>query len=138
MRKTSRVILALGLVLGFSLVCLGAQDVESSPQAKVYRACEKAIKAGDYDAYSKCVTSTVLKDMAKQGKEMGKTTKDLMGLMQIMSPTDVKFTALKVDGKTATLSATGKMDATAMKGSIPLEDEGGQWKLGKQSWENAK
>ena len=67
---------------------------------------------------------------------MGKTPKDLMGLLQIMQPKDVKLSDLKVDGKKATMAATGKSDNETMHGSIELVDENGQWEVRKQSWSN--
>jgi hypothetical protein len=138
MRKTTRAILALGLLIGLSLPTLAAdKNLEDSPQAKVYRASLKAIDTGDYTAYTKCMTSEAVKEIEKQTKEMGKTPKDGMELMKMMAPSDVKFTDLKVDGKKATLSATGKQDKETVYGTINLQDENG-WKVGKQAWTNKK
>jgi len=141
MRTTTRSILALGLFLGLSLPTLAAdaaKDIEATPQAKVYRASLKAIADGDFDAYARCMTSEAAKGIEAETKEMGKTTKEGMALLQAIAPTDIKLTALKVDGKKATLSATGQMDKETMKGSIDLEEENGQWKVGAQSWSNEK
>jgi hypothetical protein len=140
MKTAIRSILALGLLLGLSLPASAAdsKDVESTPQAKVYRASLKAIADGDFNAYAKCMTSQAVKEIEAQTKEMGKTTKEGMELMKIMAPSDIKLTALKVDGKKATLSATGEQDTEVMYGSIDLEEENGQWKVGKQSWTNKK
>jgi Domain of unknown function (DUF4878) len=143
MKAITRSILALGLLLGLSLAAGAAEkaaskDIESTPQAKVYRASMKAIQEGNYDAYIKCMTSEAVKEIEKQTKEMGKTPKDGMEMMKMMAPSDIKFTDLKVDGKKAVLSATGKMDKDTMKGSIDLAEENGQWKVGKQSWSDAK
>lgn len=143
MKTAIRSILALGLLLGLFVATAGAsaadsKDLESTPQAKVYRASLKAIDAGDYTAYTKCMTSEAAKEMEKQTKELGKTPKDGMELMKMMAPSDVKFTNLKVDGKKAVLSATGKQDKETMYGSIDLEEEKGEWRVGKQSWTNKK
>jgi len=139
MRTTTRAILAVGLLIGLSLPTLAAdaKNLEDTPQAKVYRASLKAIAAGDYTAYTKCMTSEAVKEIEKQTKEMGKTPKDGMELMKMMAPSDVKFTDLKVDGKKATLSATGKQDKETVYGTIDLQDENG-WKVGKQAWTNKK
>src|SRR5215831_16783616 len=139
MRTTPRAILAVGLLIGLSLPTLAAdaKNLEDTPQAKVYRASLKAIAAGDYTAYTKCMTSEAVKEIEKQTKEMGKTPKDGMELMKMMAPSDVKFTDLKVDGKKATLSATGKQDKETVYGTINLQDENG-WKVGKQAWTNKK
>jgi ketosteroid isomerase-like protein len=141
MRTTLRSLsTALALLLGLTLPAFaaGSKDVESTPQAKVYRASLKAIADGDYPAYTKCMTSEAVKEIEKQTKEMGKTPKDGMELMKMMAPSDVKLTDLKVDGKKAVLTATGKQDKEDVFGSIDLLEENGQWKVGKQSWTNKK
>ena len=66
------------------------------------------------------------------------TPKDMMELMQIMQPKSVKLSDLKVDGKTATMSATGKSENETMYGKVELVDENGQWKVRKQAWSNTK
>ena len=143
MRLAIRSALVLGLLFGFTLTAATAlaadsKDLESTPQAKVYRASLKAIDAGDYAAYTKCMTSEAVKEIEKQTKELGKTPKDGMELMKMMAPSDVKLTNLKVDGKKAVLSATGKQDKETMYGTINLEEEKGEWRVGKQSWTNTK
>jgi ketosteroid isomerase-like protein len=143
MKTAFRSVLALGLLLGLALtastaLASDAKDVESTPQAKVYRASLKAIDSGDYAAYTKCMTSEAVKEIEKQTKEMGKTPKDGMEMMKMMAPSDVKLTNLKVDGKKAVLSATGKQDKETMYGTVNLEEEKGEWKVGKQSWTNKK
>ena len=139
MRNWVRLPVVIGICLGLSLVATSAraaQDVEGTPQAKAYRASLKAIAAGDYQAYRKTLSSSTLKQMDEQTK--GKSPRDVMEFMKMMSPTDVKLTSVKVDGKNATLGASAKMDGQAMKGSIELQEEGEQWKLGQPSWEQAK
>jgi hypothetical protein len=69
---------------------------------------------------------------------MGKSPKDMLEFMSMMTPKDLTFTSLKVDGKKATLMATGKVDAEVNKGTIELAEEDGQWKVGHESWTNAK
>ena len=138
----SGLVLALLLVsflaTPFAASAADSKDIESSPQAKVYRASDKAIAAGDLKAYSQTLASEANQEMEKMAKEMGKTPKDVMGLIQIMQPKDVKLSDLKVDGKKATMAATGKSDNETMYGSIELVDENGQWKVRKQSWSNTK
>jgi hypothetical protein len=139
MRPSTRVQLVLGICVGLSLAAIparGAQDVEATPQAKAYRAALKAISAGDYEGYRKTLSSGTLKQMDEQTK--GKSPKEVMDFVKMMSPTDVKLTSVKVEGKNSTLSADAKMDGQAMKGSIALQEEGGQWKVGQPSWQPAK
>ncbi len=139
MRKATRALLCLILGLAVSpAFAAPGKDFESTPQAKVYRANQKAIAAGDYEAYKKTMSSEALKEMDAQTKAMGKQPKDIMELIKMMSPTDIKIIDVKVDGKKATIAVTGKSDGQAMKGSAALVEENGQWKIGKQDWSNAK
>ncbi len=140
MRKATRALLGLALGLALTAPALAAppKDFESTPQAKVYRANAKAIAASDFEAYKKTMSSEALKQMDAQAKEMKKAPKDLMELLKMMSPTDIKITDVKVDGKKATLSLTGKSDNEMMKGTADEVVENGLWKVGKQSWSNAK
>jgi hypothetical protein len=140
MHKSNRALLCLALGIAVTLPALAAptKDVESTPQGKVLRANLKAVAASDFEAYKKTMSSESLKQMDAQAKELKKTPKELMEFVKMMSPTDIKFTDLKVDGKMATLSMTGKSDGQAMKGSADMVEENGQWKVGKQSWSNAK
>ena len=141
MKSAIRTTLALALLIGLAQISRAAdnsKDLEKTPQAKAYRALLKAMDAGDYEAYKKCMVKAAGPEMDKQTKEMGKTPKETLGFLKMMAPTGIKFTSLKVDGKKATLMAEGKVDAELNKGSIELAEEDGQWKVGHQSWSNAK
>ena len=141
MRTATRWILTLGLVLALPAAARAAgsgKSFEDTPQAKAYRAQVKAIQAGDYDAYRKTMTKASLAQMDQQTKEMGMDKKKVMEMMKALLPTDLKVTDVKVDKNKATLMATGMMDKEVNKGTIEMEQEDGQWKVGKQSWTNAK
>ena len=142
MRIANRVTLfVLLLALIFSSSALGAgaaKDIEATPQAKAYRALLKTVEKGDYEGYKKCMTKEAAKGIDQQTKEMGLDPKKGMEMMKAMTPSDLKLTSVKVDGKKATLEATGKMDNELNKGTISLEQEDGQWKVANQSWTNAK
>src|SRR5678816_3332173 len=86
-----------------------AEDASKSPQAKAYQTSLKAIQSGDFEAYKKSVTKAARAGIEKDMKEMGMDSKKGMEMLKAMAPSDIKYTALKVDGKKATLSATGKM-----------------------------
>jgi hypothetical protein len=135
-----RFVPAILLALSFSYPALAAdsKELEATPQGKAYRAQEKAIKAGDYEAYKKTMTKASAAGMEKQTKEMNMDPKKTMEFMKAMLPTDLKFTSLKVDKNKATLMATGKVGGEVNKGTIELEQEDGQWKIAMQSWTNAK
>jgi hypothetical protein len=140
MRTTLRSLCALTILLGTSLALPAAdsKDIEATPQAKAYRASVKAIDSGDDKAYVKTLASEASQEMEKLAKEMGKTPKDIMELVKIMQPADVKLSDLKVDGKKATMAAMGKSDGETMYGNIELQDENGQWKVRRQKWSNTK
>jgi hypothetical protein len=127
-------------VLAALLLALPAisEDASKSPQAKAYETSLKAIAAGDFEAYKKSVTRDARAGIEKDMKEMGMDSKKGMEMLKQMAPSDLKYTAVKVDGKKATLSATGKMMDEPQYGTIELEEEDGAWKVGHQSWTNKK
>ena len=140
MRTTSRLALSLCLILSLAAAAAGADDakkLESTPQAKAYRVMLKAIDAGDFEAYKKSMTKEARTAIDAQMKEMEMKPEDAMKFMKAMAPTELKFTSLKVDGKKATMMATGKVGGEPNnKGTIDLAEEDGVWKIGKQSWTN--
>jgi hypothetical protein len=115
-----------------------AEDASKSPQAKAYQASLEAIASGDFEAYKKTVSKEARAGIEKDMKEMNMDAKKGMEMLKEMAPTDIKYTALKVDGKKATLSATGKMFDAPQYGTIELVEEEGAWKVGHQSWTNKK
>jgi len=141
MRITRRVVVPSALLIALTFSSARAADsrnLDGTPQAKAYGALLKAVAAGDFDAYKKSMTKEAAKGIDQQTKEMGLDPKKGMELMKAMTPSDLKLTSLKVEGKKATLEATGKVDEEANKGTIALEQEDGQWKVANQSWTNAK
>ena len=141
MRIARRVAVLAALLMGLTLstaFAADSKDVEASPQAKAYRALLKSVAAGDFEAYKKSMTKEAAQGIDKQTKEMGLDPKKGMEMLKAMTPKDLKLTSLKVEGKKATLMATGMMDKEANKGTIALEQEDGQWKVANQSWTNAK
>ena len=78
------------------------------------------------------------KGMDQQMKDAGIDAKKGMEFLKAMSPTELKFTSLKLDGKKATLEATGKVGGEINYGTIEMVDEDGQWKVVRQSWTNKK
>lgn len=135
--RTTLTLLVLAL-LGAPALTGGGKDLEATPQAKAYRVLLKAVDDGDYEGYKKAMVAEASKSIDEQTKEMGMTPKKAMEFMKAMAPTDVKLTDLKVDGKKATLSATGKSEGETNWGTIELAEENGTWKVGHQSWTNKK
>jgi len=132
-------LLAAACVLATPALGAGAgKNFEATPQARAYRALLKTVAAGDFEGYKKCMTKESSKGIDQQMKDMGMDSKKGMDILKAMTPTDLKFTSLKVDGKKATLEATGKVMGEANKGTIAMEQEDGQWRVANQSWTNAK
>ena len=139
MRILARAVLTLLLVsLAAAPAFAGGKDLETTPQAKAYRALLKTVEAADYEGYKKAMTAESAKGMDAQTKEMGMEPKKAMLFLKTMSPTEIKFTDLKVEGKKATLSATGNSGGERSYGSIQMAEEGAQWKVVQQSWSNKK
>jgi predicted outer membrane protein len=134
-RRTPVFLCLLALLAGSRAL---AADAKDSPQAKAYLAMWKAVETGDYEAYKKAHTKETAKQIDQQTKEMKMDPKKTMEFMKDMAPKELKFTGLKVDGKKATLDATGKVGGEANKGTVSMEEEDGQWKVVKESWTNAK
>ena len=115
-----------------------SKDLEKTAQVKAYRALLKTVDAGDYEAYKKGMAAETAKGMDQQMKDAGIDAKKGMEFLKAMSPTELKFTSLKLDGKKATLEATGKVGGEINYGTIEMVDEDGQWKVVRQSWTNKK
>ena len=113
-----------------------AADAAKSPQAKVYAAWVKAVKAGDLAAWKTLVPAEASPQIEAQAKEMKKTPKDVIEFLGMMTPDENTITGLKVDGTKATLSVTGKTkgEPKPSYGKVEMIQEGGAWKVGKQSW----
>jgi hypothetical protein len=140
-RDTRNLFPLIFLALAISVPALASgpsKNLESTPQGKAYRAQEKAIRAGDFEGYKKTMTKASAAEIDRQVKEMGMDSKKGMEVLQAMLPTELKFTALKVDRAKATLQATGNVGGEVNRGTVDFELEDGQWKIVKQSWTNAK
>ncbi|HEX9304009.1 MAG TPA: polymer-forming cytoskeletal protein [Thermoanaerobaculia bacterium] len=136
--RTSFSVLVAALLCAPIFAAGASKDLEKTPQVKAYRALLKTIDAGDYEAYKKGMAAESAKGMDQQMKDSGMDAKKGMAFLKAMSPTDLKLTSLKVDGKKATLLATGKVDGEINYGTIEMAEEDGQWKVVRQSWTNKK
>jgi hypothetical protein len=130
------VLLAIGTLSATAGAAASAADAAKSDQAKVYAAWVKAVKAGDLAAWKKLVPAEASQQIEAQAKEMKKTPKDVLDFLGAMSPDENTVTGLKVDGTKATLSVTGKTkgEPKPSYGKVEMIQEGGAWKVGKQSW----
>jgi hypothetical protein len=139
-RRVTLLLLLLALPVSLSAAAAAAQTkgLDKTPQVKAYQTLLKAVAAQDFEAYKKAMTKEAGKAMDQQTKEMGLDPKKGMEFLKAMSPAELKYTSLKVDGKKATLMAAGKIGGEMNTGTIELAEEDGQWKVGKQSWTNVK
>jgi hypothetical protein len=114
----------------------GDGDAARSPQAKAYLDWVKAVKAGNLEAWKKLVPAEASQQIEAQAKEMKKKPKDVVEFLGAMTPDENKITGLKVDGGKATLLVTGrtKGEPKPSYGKVEMIQEGGAWKVGKQSW----
>ncbi len=138
MHKALRFVAIAVAALIVALPAFAAQDFSKSPQVAAYKALLKAVDAGDFEGYKKSMTKASAEGIDSQIKEMGMDPKKGMEMLKAMSPENIKYTALKVDGKKAVLSATAKMMDADQYGTIDLEEEAGAWKVVQQSWTNKK
>jgi hypothetical protein len=134
--RTSLSVLVAALLCGSAFAAGGSKDLEKTPQVKAYRALLKTVDAGDYEAYKKLMAAESAKGMDQQMKDAGMDPKKGMEFLKAMEPTELKVTSLKVDGKKATLLATGKVGGEVNYGTIEMAEEDGQWKVVQQGWTN--
>ena len=69
MRIATRIAVLSALLIGLTLssaLAADAKNIEATPQAKAYRALLKAVAAGDFDAYKKCMTKEAAAGIDKQ------------------------------------------------------------------------
>ncbi len=139
--RVVRLLLPVVALLTFVQAARGSDDpkkLESTPQAKAYRAQLAAVHAGDWGAYEKASTKKAFQIDEKLMKAAKKTPKTMLAFISHMAPQEVSFTSLEVDGKKATLTASGMLDGAMNKGTIRLIEEDGGWKVDEQSWTDAK
>src|SRR5712691_4477757 len=134
--RTSLSVLAAALLSASAFAAGASKDLEKTPQVKAYRALLKTVDAGDYEAYKNLMAAESAKGMDQQMKDAGIDPKKGMEFLKAMEPTELKITSLKVDGKKATLLATGKVGGELNYGTIEMAEEDGQWKVVQQSWTN--
>jgi hypothetical protein len=111
-----------------------AAAAEKSPQAKAYRAYEKALRAGDMAGIKKGVTAERAKQLDAEPK-----AKEMIGLIGMMMPKEIKILDLKTEGpNAATLVLSGKGEGGGEEtGEAKMKVEGGAWKVDVESWKGS-
>ena len=103
---------------------------QKSPQAKVYADFLQAIQKEDLGAMKKLMT----KDQAKNLDSPD--AKKMVGMIKLMSATDIKVLKVAEKGDTAELTVSGKQDGKVANGTVQMVKEGGAWKVQREEWKN--
>jgi hypothetical protein len=98
--------------------------------AKAYRAYLKTIQGGNLAQIRGAVSS----ERSKQVSD--KDMKEMIPMLQLMAPKNLKISGGAVDGEHATLLATSQDGSETMHGTITMLKEGGGWKVEQESWKN--
>lgn len=103
---------------------------QKSPEAKVYLDFLKAVQKEDLGAMRTLMSK-------EQGKNLDSPdAKKMVGLIKIMSATDIKVLKIVESGDTADLTVSGKQDGKAQSGVVHMVKESGAWKVQREEWGN--
>jgi hypothetical protein len=103
---------------------------QKSPQAKVYGDFLKAIQKEDLAALRTFFTREQAKNLDSPD------AKKMVGMIKMMSATDIKVLKVVEKGDTADLTVSGKQDGSVTNGVVHMVKEGGAWKVEKEEWKN--
>lgn len=103
---------------------------QKSPQAAVYADFLRAIQKEDLPALKKLFT----KEQAKNLDDP--EAKKMVGMVKMMSPTEIKVLRVVETGDKADLTVTGKQDGSVASGVVHMVKEGGAWKVQREEWKN--
>jgi hypothetical protein len=103
---------------------------QKTPQAAVYADFLRAIQKEDIPALRKLFT----KEQAKNLDDP--EAKKMVGMVKMMSPTEIKVLKVVETGDKADLTVTGKQDGSVASGVVHMVKEGGAWKVEREEWKN--
>ena len=103
---------------------------QKSPQAAVYADFLRAIQKEDVSALKKLFS----KEQAKNLDDP--EAKKMVGMVRMMSPTEIKVLKVVETGDKADLTVTGKQDGSVASGVVHMVKEGGSWKVQQEEWKN--
>jgi hypothetical protein len=103
---------------------------QKSPATKVYVEYLAAVQKEDLGALRKLFTKEQAKNLDSPD------AKKMVGMVKMMSATDVKVLKVAEKGDTADLTVTGKQDGNAVNGVVHMAKEGGAWKVQEEEWGN--
>ena len=103
---------------------------QKSPQAKVYTDFLNAVQKEDLGALRKLFT-------VEQAKHLDDPdAKKMVGLIKMMSATDIQVLKVTEKGDTADLTVSGKQDGKVVNGVVHMVKESGAWKVQQEEWKN--
>lgn len=103
---------------------------QKSPATRVYKEYLVAVQKEDLAALRKLFT----KEQAKHLDEPD--AKKMVGMVKMMSATDIQVLKVVETGETADLTVSGKQDSTVVNGVVHMVREGGAWKVQREEWKN--
>jgi hypothetical protein len=103
---------------------------QKSPQAAVYAEYLKAVQKEDLAGLRKLFTKEQAKNLDSPD------AKKMVGMVKMLSATDVKVLKVVEKGDAADLTVTGKQDGNAVNGVVHMSKEGGAWKVQQEEWGN--
>ena len=103
---------------------------QKSPQAAVYADYLRALQKEDVGALRKLFSKEQAKNLDDpQAKKM-------VGMVRMMSPTEIKVLKVVETGDKADLTVTGKQDGSVASGVVHMVKEGSAWKVQQEEWKN--
>ena len=103
---------------------------QKSPQAKVYVDFLNAVQKEDLGAMRKLMTKEQAKNLDSPD------AKKMVGMIKMMSATDIKVLKVVEKGDTAELTVAGKQDGKDANGIVHMVKEDGAWKVQREEWKN--
>jgi hypothetical protein len=103
---------------------------QKSPQAAVYADFLRAMQKEDLGALRKLFS----KEQAKNLDDP--EAKKMIGMVRMMSPTEIKVLKVVETGDKADLTVKGKQDGGVASGVVHMVKEGGAWKVQREEWKN--
>ena len=103
---------------------------QKTPQAAAYADFLRAIQKEDIPALRKLFT----KEQAKNLDDP--EARKMVGMVKMMSPTEIKVLKVVETGDKADLTVTGKQDGSVASGVVHMVKEGGAWKVEREEWKN--
>jgi hypothetical protein len=101
-----------------------------SPEAKVYAEFLEAVQAEDLAALRRLFSKEQAKNLDSPD------ARKMVGMVKMMSATDVKVLKVVETGDSAELTVTGKQDGAVIGGVVHMVKEGGAWKVQSEEWKN--